>query len=218
MSARPVSVPPRSTASASPHARSVHAQAANPLSRVPRTYASASAARRTLVITGLFNDRITAERAYQSVTERGYVPSEINLVMSNAARTRHFSASGVEDAARGPSDPSPAPGASSEHPASAIAASTAVIGRTVFLPGLSLLVAGPLAVALGGASGSTARSGLATTLSSWNLPDMRVKAYEAALKEGKILMAVIPRTVADANHFDQAWKKDDADLWGRASA
>src|SRR5258706_1171904 len=43
------------------------------------------------LVTGLFRDRDSAERAYQAVSERGYDKNDVNLVMSDATRKRHFS-------------------------------------------------------------------------------------------------------------------------------
>ena len=43
------------------------------------------------VMTGLFPDRDSAERAYQGVVDRGYNKEDVNLVMSDGTRKRHFS-------------------------------------------------------------------------------------------------------------------------------
>jgi hypothetical protein len=37
------------------------------------------------MVTGLFQDRESAERAYGSLTERGYGQDDVNLVMSDAS-------------------------------------------------------------------------------------------------------------------------------------
>src|SRR4051812_11788991 len=44
------------------------------------------------VLTGLFRDRDSAERAYQSISDRGYGRDDVNVVMSDDTRKRHFSA------------------------------------------------------------------------------------------------------------------------------
>ena len=43
------------------------------------------------MLTGLFRDRDSAERAYQSISDRGYNRDDVNLVMSDDTRKRHFS-------------------------------------------------------------------------------------------------------------------------------
>src|SRR4029079_15982424 len=42
------------------------------------------------MLTGLFRDRDSAERAYQSVSDRGYSRDDVTLVMSDETRRRHF--------------------------------------------------------------------------------------------------------------------------------
>ena len=42
------------------------------------------------MVTGLFRDRESAERAYGSLTERGYSQDDVNLVMSDETRKKHF--------------------------------------------------------------------------------------------------------------------------------
>src|SRR5689334_877637 len=49
------------------------------------------------VLTGLFPDRASAERAYQGLVERGYDRSDVNLVMSNETRARDFPSGGSVD-------------------------------------------------------------------------------------------------------------------------
>src|SRR4051812_50205180 len=44
------------------------------------------------MVTGLFRDRDSAERAYQSISDRGYSRDDVNLVMSDDTRKRHFGA------------------------------------------------------------------------------------------------------------------------------
>src|ERR1019366_473928 len=42
------------------------------------------------LVTGLFPDRDSAERAYSTVASRGYDRDDVNLVMSDETRQRHF--------------------------------------------------------------------------------------------------------------------------------
>ena len=42
------------------------------------------------LVTGLFRDRDSAERAYQTVSDRGYTREDVNLAMSDETRKRHF--------------------------------------------------------------------------------------------------------------------------------
>jgi hypothetical protein len=42
------------------------------------------------MVTGLFRDRTSAERAYGSLADRGYSKDDVNLVMSDDTRRKHF--------------------------------------------------------------------------------------------------------------------------------
>ena len=87
----------------------------------------------------------------------------------------------------------------------AIAAAVAAVGTSLVIPGLGLVVAGPLAAALAGGGAGAAGGGLIGALVGWGIPEERVKHYEAGIKEGGILMGVTPRSDADAHHFEEAW-------------
>ena len=74
------------------------------------------------------------------------------------------------------------------------------------LPGLGLVLAGPLAVALGAAGAAGLTVGLIGALSDWGIPEERAKQYEPGIRDGGILMGVRPRTDEDARHFKQQWE------------
>jgi hypothetical protein len=48
------------------------------------------------MVTGLFNDRDSAERAYESLPTRGYSERDINLAMSDDTRKRYFAGDAAE--------------------------------------------------------------------------------------------------------------------------
>lgn len=161
---------------------------------------------KTPLVTGLFDDRNSAERAYQSVTARGYDSKDINLVMSDEARQRHFGSSEVKTELGNKAAEGAGVGGAVGGTVGAIAAALAALGTNLILPGLGLVIAGPLAAAVAGAGAGAATGGLIGALVGWNIPEARVKEYETALKGGKILMAVQPRNADDARHFEQSWK------------
>src|SRR5678815_3537036 len=57
---------------------------------------SASRTAQSGMVTGLFPDRDSAERAYGSIVERGYKQDDVNLVMSDETRKKHFTDDGRE--------------------------------------------------------------------------------------------------------------------------
>ena len=157
-------------------------------------------------VTGLFTDRDRAERGYQALTTRGYDAKDINLVMSDDTRKRHF-ASGAETELGTKAAKGAGVGGAIGGTVGAIAAAIAAVGTSIAIPGLGLVVAGPLAAALAGAGAGGAAGGLVGALIGAGIPEERVKHYEQGIKAGGILMGVRPRSEEDAGYFESEWSK-----------
>ncbi len=180
----------------------------------------AAASQDSTRLTGLFRTRDGAEHAYQSVSDRGYGKEDVDLVMSADTRDRHFAAdqlispdapsASVVDAR--PELPSKAVegagiGGAIGGSLGAIAAAVAAIGTTIALPGLGLVIAGPLAAAIAGASAGAATGGIVGALIGWGLPEGHAQTYGQGVEDGGVLMAVKPRTEDDAAYLEEAWKR-----------
>ncbi len=160
------------------------------------------------MVTGLFRDRDSAERAYESISTRGYNNNDINLVMSDETRKRFFTDTNVAQTELGSKAAEGAGiGSAVGGTLGAIAAAIAAVGTTLAIPGLGLVIAGPLAAAVAGAGAGGVTGGLVGALIGSGIPEARLKEYEADIKEGGVLMAVTPRTAEDAAHFEEQWKQ-----------
>jgi hypothetical protein len=158
------------------------------------------------LVTGLFRDRDSAERAYKSVSDLGYDQKDVNLVMSDETRKQYFSGADSANTELGTKAAEGAGiGGAIGGTLGAIAAAVAAVGTSIAIPGLGLVVAGPLAAALAGAGAGGVTGGLVGALIGWGIPEERVKQYESGIKEGGILMGVKPRSDADAQRFEQEW-------------
>jgi hypothetical protein len=161
------------------------------------------------LVTGLFRDRDSAERAYQTISDRGYSHNDVNLVMSDETRKKHFSGSDANNTELGNKAAEGAGiGGAIGGTLGAIAAAIAAVGTSIVLPGAGLVVAGPLAAALAGGGAGAATGGLLGALIGAGIPEERVKHYESGIKEGGILMGVRPRSDEDAEHFERTWKEN----------
>lgn len=158
------------------------------------------------VLTGLFRDRDSAERAYNDITARGYGASDVNLVMSDDTRKCHFSSSIKETELGNKAAKGAGVGGAIGGTVGAIAAAVAAVGTTLLVPGLGLVIAGPIAAAVAGAGAGGAAGGLVGALIGWGIPEERVREYERGLKDGGILMGVTPRSDKDAATFQRQWK------------
>lgn len=159
------------------------------------------------MVTGLFRDHDSVERAYRCITERGYDAGDVNVVMSERTRRRHFSGDREVDtelgkkAAEGGELGGPVGGTIGTVVPALIAA-----GTLMALPALGFVLAGPVAVALAGAGAAGVALGLIGVLSDWGIPEERVRQYEAGIRKGGILLGVKPRSAEDARYFEQQWK------------
>jgi hypothetical protein len=158
------------------------------------------------LMTGLFPDRESAERGYNTLSERGYTKDDVNLVMSDETRNRHFIPAGTETELGSKAAEGAGVGGAIGGTLGAIAAAIAAVGTTIALPGLGLVIAGPLAAAIAGAGAGAATGGLVGALVGWNIPEERVKKYDEGIRKGGILMGVRPRNEEDAAYFENAWK------------
>jgi hypothetical protein len=159
------------------------------------------------LVTGLFNDRDSAERAYQSVSDMGYDRNDVNLVMSDETRKKHFSGDGAQTELGNKAAEGAGIGGAIGGTLGAIAAALAAVGTSIALPGLGLVIAGPLAAALAGAGAGGVTGGLVGALIGAGIPEERVKHYEEGIKNGGILMGVKPRSDEDAARFEQEWTR-----------
>lgn len=161
------------------------------------------------LVTGLFPDRDSAEAAYAAATERGYTKDDVNLVMSDKTRSTHFAAGGVETELGNKAAKGAGVGGAIGGTLGAIAAAVAAVGTTLALPGLGLVIAGPLAAAVAGAGAGAASGGLLGALIGWSMPEERVKGYEEGIRNGGILMGLNARNDEDAAHLESQWKSSN---------
>ncbi len=162
------------------------------------------------LVTGVFPDRESAEKGYSTLSSRGYTTDDINLVMSEDTKKRHFAGERTETELGNKAAEGAGVGGAIGGTVGAIAAAVAAVGSNLVIPGLGLVIAGPLAAALAGAGAGAATGGLVGALVGWNMPEERVKRYDEAVRNGGILMGVRPRNDEDAAYVEQAWKENRA--------
>ena len=158
-------------------------------------------------VSGIFNDRESAERAYQSITSRGYGDNDVNLLMSDDTRNTHFG-EGTPDTELG-SKALEGAGAGSAVGGTlgAIIGGIAAIGTNLVLPGLGLVVWGPLAAALAGAGAGGLSGGLIGALVGSGIPEEHAAEYEEGIKNGGVYMGVNARNDEDADYFHNEFTK-----------
>ena len=160
------------------------------------------------MVTGMFRDRESAERAYQSLPARGYSERDVNLAMSEDTRKRYFGGEAVTTELGNKAAEGAGVGGAIGATVGAIAAAIAAVGTSIAIPGLGLVLAGPAAAAIAGAGAGGVAGGLVGALVGWGIPEERVKHYEEGIKQGGIVMGVTPRSDEDAEYFEREWKNN----------
>lgn len=164
-------------------------------------------------VTGMYSTPDAASRAYEGLTTKhGYKADDINVVMSEDTRRRHFGdvKPGSELSHGTKAAEGLGAGAAVGGGIGAALAAMFAVGSSVVIPGLGLVVAGPIAAALAGAGAGGATGGIIGALIGAGIPEDRVREYERGIKDGGI---VIGTKYRDAEHARQL-EKDYTDYGG----
>ncbi len=162
-------------------------------------------------MSGMFNDRNSVEKAYESLHSRGYSKDDVNLLMSDETRKTHFGENTAHTELGDKAMEGAGVGSAIGGTAGAIIGAIAAIGTSVALPGLGLIIAGPLAAALAGAGAGGLTGGLVGALVGSGIPEEHAAEYESGIKNGGIVMGVKPRNAEDAKYFEEEFRRNNGD-------
>jgi hypothetical protein len=150
------------------------------------------------LVTGLFKTRVAAETAVNAIIKRGYSREEISVLMSDATKNKEF---GLE--ARSHTTDGAGIGGAIGGAVGAVLAAIAAVGTTIMLPGIGIVIAGPIAAALVGAGAGGAAGGLIGALIGAGIPEHRARVYEAGIRGGGILIGVETRTGEEVERLEK---------------
>ena len=158
------------------------------------------------MLTGMFSDRESTESAYNTLHERGYKKDDISLVMSDDTRKKHFS-DDVEETEIGTKAAEGAgKGSAIGGTVGAIVGVIAAIGTSIAIPGLGIIIAGPIAAGLAGAGAGGITGGIIGALVGSGIPEARAKLYKSGIENGNIVIGVKPRNDEDAKYLEDNWR------------
>lgn len=160
------------------------------------------------MLTGMFRDRESVENAYRRLQEKGYTKDEINLIMSDDTRRKHFSGDVKETEIGTKAAEGAGKGSAIGGTVGAIAGVIAALGTSLIIPGLGIVIAGPIAAGLAGAGAGGITGGIIGALVGKGIPEERAKLYESGIKEGNIVLGVHPRSDEDATYFENDWRSN----------
>jgi uncharacterized protein YjbJ (UPF0337 family) len=147
-------------------------------------------------VTGLYDSPESAQRAYDSLTtDHGYDAGDIDVLMTDETRSRHFGDAKPGTELEGGTKAAEGFGKGSAIGGGVGAALGALfaVGTSVAIPGLGLVVAGPIAAALAGAGAGGATGGVIGALIGAGIPEDRARAYDEGLKRGGIVLGTRAR-------------------------
>lgn len=164
---------------------------------------------REKMLIGMFKNREDAEMAFDDLNKLGYGNREVNLLMSDETRKKYYSKKDNEDfdtslgnkAAEGAGTGTAIGGV-----LGAIAGAIAAIGTTLLIPGLGIVVAGPIVAGLAGAGAGGITGGLIGALVGAGIPEDKATLYQKGIKNGNIVIGVYPRNEEERKIITNKWK------------
>jgi hypothetical protein len=162
---------------------------------------------RSNFLTASFKDVESAERAYSRLRDRGYSDDEITVVMSEDSMKRYFGDNPKKSDSKIGNKAAEGAGAGAGIGGAVGAAAGIIValGTSVVVPGLGVVVAGPLAAGLAGAGAGGITGGIIGALIGAGIPEERADKYERGIKEGEIVLAVQAKNEDDARYFEDEW-------------
>jgi hypothetical protein len=162
------------------------------------------------MVTAVFRDPVNAQRAHDYLRRRGYTDPEINVLMSDKTRSTYFSGQAPGSIKTGSkAAEGMGVGGAIGTAVGATVGALAMIGTWLTVPltgGASLLVAGPLAAALAGGGAGAVAGGLIGALVGWGIPEENANAYHEALREGGVVLGVVPHNKDEASEIEKEFK------------
>ncbi len=164
---------------------------------------------------GLFDAPKPAEQAYDLLLEMGYRHDEISVVMSNETRGQFQAGNPVAASSEGTEVPNASAkvlgGAGAMSAAGAVSGIIAGISAAIVVPGLGLLVAGPLA-ALGASLGAAVGALYGIPFAA--MAENEVANYESKIRDGQVLLSIEPRSQEDREKIQHGWDRINASQEG----
>ncbi len=160
------------------------------------------------MVIAVFRHRENGEAAYTWLTNRGYRSQEINVLMSESTKSSFYTDPDAEPiSASSYAAEGMAAGGAVGTAIGAAAAAIAAIGTTLVLPGLGLIIAGPLAAALAGGGAGAIAGGVVGGLVGLGIPESNSAAYEEVLRDGGMAVGVVPHSADDASAIKVMFSK-----------
>ena len=158
------------------------------------------------LVTGLYNSPEHAGRAYHDLTTRhGYKADDVSVLMSDETRKRHFGdvKPGTEFKTGSKAAEGAGVGGAAGLGVGAALGAILAAATSIAIPGVGLIVAGPIAGAIAGAGAGGAAGGLLGALIGAGIPEERAKVYDEGIRHGGIVLGTRARDEAHAAELER---------------
>jgi uncharacterized protein YjbJ (UPF0337 family) len=181
-------------------------QAANDVVASPVSSAGSVRSGDRNLVTGLYDNPEHAEKAYHELTTRhGYKADDISVLMSDDTRRRHFGdvKAGTEFKTGTKAAEGAGVGGATGLGVGAALGALLAAATSIAIPGVGLLVAGPIAGAIAGAGAGGAAGTLLGALIGAGIPEERARVYDRGVREGGIVLGTHARDEAHAAELER---------------
>jgi len=155
-------------------------------------------------LSGSFKDRKSAELAYNRLKEKGYADKNIDIMMSDATHAKFFKKNEEEGLGSQVMDGVGA-GSAIGGAVGAVVGIFAAVGTSLIIPGLGLVLAGPIALGLAGAGAGGVTGGVFGALVGAGMPKDRAEKHEKNINKGNIVVNFTPRNIEDHATIGNDW-------------
>jgi len=161
------------------------------------------------MVTAVFRYRNDSEQAFDYLYHLGYSDREINVLMSDKTRANYYAGEKNEPKHKAGArvEEGMGVGGAVGTAVGATLGAVAAIGTTIALPGLGLLIAGPLAAAFAGGGAGAVTGGVIGALVGAGFTDQNASAYEEALRNGGIVIGVVPKNKDHVQAIEERFKE-----------
>ena len=164
------------------------------------------------ILVGLFDDKENAEEAYRALADAGYSADEINVVMSPETHEKYYDDEEITKTETGNKALEGAgAGGAIGGTVGGIGAALAALGSNLIIPGLGLVVLGPLAAGFAGFGAGGLTGGIIGALIGAGTPKEKAEVYHQGVQNGKVLISVHPHSNEDIINFRNTWDEYNAE-------
>lgn len=161
------------------------------------------------MVTAVFRNRNDSEQAFDYLYHLGYTDKEINVLMSDRTHStlttdsrNHTKHNAGTKAGEGMGI-----GGAIGTAVGATLAAVAAIGTSIALPGIGLVIAGPIAAAFAGGGAGAVTGGAIGALAGAGFSQQNAEAYEEALREGGVVLGVVPLNREHASAIEERFRE-----------